>query len=179
MYYPSNTEAPHASYAIALNPTGNLKISYRFLSLDTGERISRRCWTELPITVVVLAGAQALALAKQTYNPDAPKFLFKWAPYLPIGDVAENIQAPPQMLVLEEAAHTDADDEEDDDEEEEEEGDIDEEEENKDEEASKDEAEENLYETVGAQGVTEEALHEHNEEHEGAPEAPKENEGAR
>jgi hypothetical protein len=46
---PSNTETPHTSPAISLNPTGNLQGSYRFLSLDSGKRISRRRWTELPI----------------------------------------------------------------------------------------------------------------------------------
>lgn len=56
---PSNTETPCTSYNIALNPTGNLQGSYRFLSLDTGKRILRRCWTELSITNAVIARVHA------------------------------------------------------------------------------------------------------------------------
>jgi hypothetical protein len=71
---PSNMETPQTSHAIALHPTGNLQGSYHFLSLDTGKCVSRRRWTELPITDVVIARAHELALAKQTYNPKLPNF---------------------------------------------------------------------------------------------------------
>jgi hypothetical protein len=97
---PSNTETPRASHAIALGPTGDLQGSHRFLSLDTGKRVSRRRWTELPITDDIIARLHALALSEQTYDPNAPKFLFEWAPTIPIADIAEDIQVQPQMIVL-------------------------------------------------------------------------------
>ena len=86
---PSNTEKPRTSYAIALNPTANLQGSYRFLSLATGKSISRRRWTELPITELpitndVIARVHGLALAEKTYDPTASNFLFEWAPNMPV-----------------------------------------------------------------------------------------------
>jgi hypothetical protein len=69
---PSNAETPRASHAIALGPTGNLQGGHRFLSLDTGKRVSHCRWTELPITDDIIAHLHALALAEQTYDPNAP-----------------------------------------------------------------------------------------------------------
>jgi hypothetical protein len=171
---PSNTETPRTSHTIALGPTGNLQGSYRFLSLDTGKRVSRRCWTKLPITDDIIARLHALALAEQTYDPNAPKFLFEWAPTIPIADVAKDIQVQPQMIVLDGATHDDTDD---DDEEEKEE---DEEENGEEEENEEDEGEEKEDTIVDkeAQEMPEESTLNEDDKDEGAHKAPNEDEGA-
>jgi hypothetical protein len=109
---PSNTEKPRTSRAIALNPTGNLQGSYRFLSLDTGKRISRRRWTELPITEEIINRVHQLALNERNHNPQAPNFLFEWTPNVPIADAIEQNPEQPPLIVLEGANGTDDTDDE-------------------------------------------------------------------
>jgi len=104
---PSNTETPRTSYAIALNPTGNLQGSYHFLSLTTGKRISRRRWTELPMTDAVINRVHTLALAEHPQAAHANNFVFEWAANNPIVDHAQLDQAQPQAVPLEGATDTD------------------------------------------------------------------------
>ena len=114
--HPSNTELARTSRAIALNPTGNLQGSYHFLSLDTGKLISRRRWTELPVTDEIIARVHELAFAERDYDPDVPDFAFEWGPDMPIDDAAINYQAQPNLPVLEGANNihgTDNNEEED------------------------------------------------------------------
>ena len=59
---PSNTLRARSLGAIALTPTGNVQGGYFFLSLATGNRISRHSWTELPLTDTAIARVEALAL---------------------------------------------------------------------------------------------------------------------
>jgi hypothetical protein len=40
--------------AICLGPTGNIQGSYKFLNLRTGQRITRRKWTDLPMPQEVI-----------------------------------------------------------------------------------------------------------------------------
>ena len=87
---PSNTEASRTTPAIALNPTGNLQGSYHFLSLATGHRVTRRRWSELPITDAVLARVTTLALREHptaVINPPPTLFPFAWGPHQPIVDL--------------------------------------------------------------------------------------------
>jgi hypothetical protein len=112
---PSNTDKPRTSHAIALKPTGNIQGSYHFLSLDTGKRVSRRRWTELPITTNVIACVHAcvhaLAIAERTHDPNAPNFHFEWAPNQPLADIVVEHQEEPHMIILE-GANDDTDGEE-------------------------------------------------------------------
>jgi hypothetical protein len=146
---PSNTEIPQTSQAIALNPTGNLQGSYRFLSLDTGKSISRRRWTELPMTDAVTARMHAIATAERNHDPNAPNFHFEWAPNTPIVDNAEPNHEQPHMPVPEGADDVP---DTDDDEEEEEENEEEQEKENEEEQEDIDEIEEE-QEEEGAQGA--------------------------
>jgi hypothetical protein len=84
---PSNTTLPRTSKAIALNPTGNLQGSYYFMSLATGKRISRRRWTELPVTEEIIERVHDIALMEATYDADVPDFQFAWGANDPIEDV--------------------------------------------------------------------------------------------
>jgi Zinc knuckle len=61
---PTNTNAPRIVDAIALHHTGNAQGDYYFMSLATGERISRRQYTMLPITQRVIAAVEGLARAQ-------------------------------------------------------------------------------------------------------------------
>ena len=88
---PTNTETSRTTPAIALHPSGNLQGSYHFLSLVTGRRVTRRNWSELPITDPVVARVNALALQEKantpgTLPPTTP-FQFTWAPDQPIVDL--------------------------------------------------------------------------------------------
>ena len=59
----TNTPRARAFGAIALHPTGNNDGSYRFMSLSTGETISRApgYWTEVTVSDMVIARVEALA----------------------------------------------------------------------------------------------------------------------
>ena len=58
---PSNTLQARSLGAIALTPTGNAQGDYYFMSLATGNKISRHNWTELPMTDTAIARVEALA----------------------------------------------------------------------------------------------------------------------
>jgi hypothetical protein len=112
---PINTKTSRTSQAIALNPTGNLQGSYRFPPLDAGKIISRRRWTELPMTDVVIARIHAIATAERNYDPNAPTFHFEWGPNIPIVDNADANHEQPPLHVHERAddiQDTDDDEEE-------------------------------------------------------------------
>jgi hypothetical protein len=114
--------------------------------------------------------ASMRALAKQTYDQEAPNFLFQWASNLPIAGVINNNQPP--LLVIEGANNT-SDNNNDTEEEEEEE------------EEEEHEKEDNIYvntedndKNEGAQGAPDEAPDKHNEV-QGAPnEVPDKDKGA-
>ena len=59
----TNTPRARAFGAIALHPTGNNDGSYRFMSLSTGETVSRApgYWTEATVSDMVIARVEALA----------------------------------------------------------------------------------------------------------------------
>ena len=61
---PPNTTAPRTLGAIALHPTGNAQGSHYFMSLRTGQRISRQQWDILPITPSVVRRVEAIAEAE-------------------------------------------------------------------------------------------------------------------
>ena len=46
----TNTMEPRTEWGIFLGPTGNMQGSYKFLSLSTGKKVTRRKFTEMPMT---------------------------------------------------------------------------------------------------------------------------------
>ena len=58
---PTNTNAPRSVRAIALSMSLNENGYFTFMSLDTGKKINRRKFTELPITEAVIKRVEFLA----------------------------------------------------------------------------------------------------------------------
>ena len=58
---PTNTMEERATGAIAIGPTANMQGSYRFLSLRTGQIITRRSWNEMPVTPEAIAIVEEMA----------------------------------------------------------------------------------------------------------------------
>ena len=56
----TNTLEPRTNWAICMGPTGNLQGSYKFLSLATGKKVTRRRFTEMPVTEAVIKQVEAL-----------------------------------------------------------------------------------------------------------------------
>jgi hypothetical protein len=83
---PTNTNAPRTVDAVALHHTGNAQGDYFFMSLATGERISRRQYTKLPITQRVIDAVEGLAAAQgQPMLPGAGP-TFEWGLNDPIDE---------------------------------------------------------------------------------------------
>jgi len=61
---PTNTQAACTVGAICLGPTGNIQASYYFLNLHTGERITQRRWTLLPMPQEVIEHVNQLGSAE-------------------------------------------------------------------------------------------------------------------
>ena len=83
-----NTIRSRTIGAIALNPTGNENGAYRFMSLKTGQIITKGpgSWTEVPITDIAIARVEALA--KQEGQPllQDSNLLVEWRPNQPFDD---------------------------------------------------------------------------------------------
>jgi hypothetical protein len=83
---PSNTLTARTLGAIAVTPTGNLHGDFHFLSLSSGLRVSRHCWTALPMTDTAITRVEALAkLEDQPITQDAV-LVVEWCPDKPIDD---------------------------------------------------------------------------------------------
>ena len=61
---PCNSLAAHTHGAISMVPSGILSGGQCFLALDTGKRIVRNCWNELPMLLDVINSANVLGHAK-------------------------------------------------------------------------------------------------------------------
>jgi hypothetical protein len=46
---PRNGMHPRTKGAIALGPSGNIQGGFKFMALDTGKKITRRCWDVIPM----------------------------------------------------------------------------------------------------------------------------------
>ena len=77
---PTNTPRGRTLGAIALNPTGNVNGDYYFLSLATGDRISRHQWTELPIPPSAIARVEQLALDEGQPLIQEQGLVVEWRP---------------------------------------------------------------------------------------------------
>ena len=78
--------APQSIGAIALSMSPNKNGFFRFVSLDTGKKINRRKFTELPITEAVIKRVEAI-----TEREGQPKIknrcpLFEWEVGITIDD---------------------------------------------------------------------------------------------
>ena len=58
----TNTLEPRLNWAICMGPMGNLQGSYKFLLLATGKNVTRRRFTEMPITEAVIRQVDAMAV---------------------------------------------------------------------------------------------------------------------
>ncbi len=58
----TNTLEPRTNWAICMGPTGNLQGSYKFLSLATGKKVTRRKFTEMPVTDAVMKQVEEMAV---------------------------------------------------------------------------------------------------------------------
>jgi hypothetical protein len=58
----TNTLEPRTNWAICMGPTGNLQGSYKFLSLATGKKVTRRKLTEMPVTEAVIKQVKEMAV---------------------------------------------------------------------------------------------------------------------
>ena len=83
---PTNTPRSRTLGAIALNPTGNAQGDYYFLSLATGDRISRHQWVELPIPPSAIARVEQLALDEGQPLLQEHGLVIEWRPDHAIDD---------------------------------------------------------------------------------------------
>jgi hypothetical protein len=58
----TNTLEPRTNWGICMGPTGNLQGSYKFLSLATGKKVTRRKFTEMPVTDAVIKQVEEMAV---------------------------------------------------------------------------------------------------------------------
>ena len=83
---PTNTMESRATGAIALTNIGNSKGDYYFMSVETGERITRQQWTELPLPKEIISQVEYLALKEKQPLLKAQELLFEKRPGVPISD---------------------------------------------------------------------------------------------
>jgi len=58
----TNLLEPRTNWAICMGPMGNLQGGYKFLSLATGKNVTRRKFTEMPVTDVVIKQVEEMAV---------------------------------------------------------------------------------------------------------------------
>ena len=68
-----NSSVARTTGAIALGPSGNLQGGYHFMSLKTDMKLSRRHWTELPVTTEVISTVEKLEEKEKEEKESAPK----------------------------------------------------------------------------------------------------------
>ncbi len=64
----TNTMEPRTRWGICLKPTGNMQGSYKFLSLSTGNKVTQREFTEMPMTDSVIKMVDNLGKKEQCKN---------------------------------------------------------------------------------------------------------------
>jgi hypothetical protein len=78
---PRNSQSPRTKGAILLGPSGNLQGGYKFMALNTGNKITHRSWDVIPMPDRVIAHVNALG----TDQPE--QLFFTNRRRCPIGDV--------------------------------------------------------------------------------------------
>ena len=91
---PTNTQAARTVGAIGLGPTGNLQGSYRFLNLRTGQMLTRRSWTQLPMPQEVINRVDALGSSEG--QPELMTFFDRKG--LLIGEIETPNEEDPQQV---------------------------------------------------------------------------------
>ena len=56
------TMEPRTNWAICMGPMGDLQGSYKFLLLPTGKKVTRRRFTEMPITEAIIRQVEAMVV---------------------------------------------------------------------------------------------------------------------
>jgi len=102
---PSNTTKSRSTGAIALNPTGNAKGDFHFMSLTTGQQLAHQQWTILPMPDMVIAAVKAMAVAEGQPIIKGRCPHFEWYPNILMqetGDIRqeEQLQQPPSNKAL-------------------------------------------------------------------------------
>jgi len=59
---PRNSQIPRTKGTISLGPSGNLQGGYKFMALNTGQKIIRRSWDVIPMPDTVIARVNTLAV---------------------------------------------------------------------------------------------------------------------
>ena len=78
---PRNSQKPRTQGAICLGPTGNVQGGFKFMSLQSGKKIVRRSWDEIPMSDTVIARVNTLGAGQ----PE--QLVFTDRRGRPIGDV--------------------------------------------------------------------------------------------
>jgi hypothetical protein len=55
-----NSQSPRTKGAISLGPSGNLQGGYKFMTLNTGKKITHQSWDVIPMLDMVIARVKAL-----------------------------------------------------------------------------------------------------------------------
>ena len=86
-----NTIRSRTISAIALNPTGDDTGTYRFMSLKTGQVLTKGpgSWTEVPITDIAIARVEALAKHEGQPMVQDSNLLVEWRPNQPFDEDEE------------------------------------------------------------------------------------------
>ena len=58
---PRNSETARTQGALSLGPSGNIQGGYKFLSLQTGKKITRRSWDVIPISSEIIAHVEKMS----------------------------------------------------------------------------------------------------------------------
>lgn len=81
----TNTPRPRTIGCIVLDPVG-INQKYRFMSLESGRRVSGRVVRELPITSEVITRVNELGADQKQPEVHDGRLLFEWRPGLPVLD---------------------------------------------------------------------------------------------
>ena len=82
----TNNNDTRGTEAIALTPTGNSQGSYYFMSLRTGERITREQYTALPMTDAAIARVEQIAKNENMPLIKGNNLSYEWRPDVPFPD---------------------------------------------------------------------------------------------
>jgi hypothetical protein len=84
--FSTNTLRSRTTGAVALTHTGNAQGDYYFLSLVSGNRLSRHQWTSLPMTDSAIARVEQLAASENQPWIQSSGLLVEWRPDHPFDD---------------------------------------------------------------------------------------------
>lgn len=83
---PTNTQRARTLGAITMEPLTNAADGVTFMSLATGQKITRKSWDEIPMTDLAIARVEALAVRDGNPPIQESGMLVEWRPDHPIDD---------------------------------------------------------------------------------------------